>query len=246
MDRVLGRGRAMNIWGRRGLLTAIAICLVACAEREQWESQVGRKIAETLCPIQAECGCETDLLISECEATVTREIGRNERRAVENGLELDTMCLDEFTSRLSELGSCGEVVLADGPAETCAVYSGTAEEGEPCQFYDYFPPMTDCRPGLECKQNECRTRDGFEPPPPGAAIGEECGLGNACAEGSYCQREYDDPDSLGVCVEHTPIGQPCSLPYECPLYCEEGICQPLPMGLCHALEYWWLARDSLP
>ncbi len=227
------------------LLATVVIGAVACADREPRESLVGQQAADRLCPIQAECDCEEDLLIPECEATVTREIGRTEQRAIENGLVLDEACLGEFLARLTELGSCGPATPAEGPSLTCAVYSGTAEEGEPCEFYDLFPVMVNCRPGLECKQDICSTQDGFAPPPAGVPVGEECGFGNACAEGGHCQRDYDDIDSIGLCVENTAVGQPCSLPHECSFLCEEGTCQPLPTRLCLVLEHWQLVRDNL-
>ena len=118
-------------------LVAVIVCLAACSDRHQFDSEVGQRVAEHLCSIQHNCDCEQDRLIENCESTVEQEIARHERRAVERGLEFDTECFEAFLSRIDETASCVRLDDWFSPLG-CSVYSGTADVGDPCEHYEIY------------------------------------------------------------------------------------------------------------
>jgi len=210
-----------------GALALIAIaCLNACSDRERFESELGRKVAEHLCSIQADCDCDADRLIADCEAEVEREVGLNEREAISRGLVFDPDCLQLFLESIDELSSCGTSL--EGDATNCFVYFGSADVGDSCQIYELYPMMTDCRPGLDCRLGACRDLEN----PTILGVGEICsdtkgivpsGFLGECAEGLAC----DSLDTLR-CISYTPIPK-IEMGGECveSFSCEDGsYCRP--------------------
>jgi len=135
---------------RRALL--LLACSAACTDRTQPSSDLGRRFAQHLCAIQAECGCDEDLLIPNCEARVERELLESERRALAAGLELDEACVEETLEYIDALTSCDPSPVIPG----CPVYTARAEVGEACEVFDVVPWISDCRTGLSCIRGTCR------------------------------------------------------------------------------------------
>jgi len=235
-------------------LITLAVSLPACTERPTLDSDVGRQIADHLCPIQDGCDCDPDHLIPSCDTEVEREFARRERVALEHGLELDPTCLASFLDGIDSIAACERL---NGALPDCAVYVGDADVGDACTYYGFLPMMTDCRAGLDCNQGLCRDlvnptilhegercAESLDDPPSGA-------LGK-CAEGLQC----DFRDTL-TCVPRAPIpiipeGGTCDDSNVCTLgtYCRppEGIdyasdehpgtCSaPTPTGQPCSLEY---------
>lgn len=210
----------------------------ACAERIQLDSEVGGMLAEHLCPIQAECDCAEDLLIVDCEDEVEREVARSEQAVIDRGLKVDSECLEAFLHRIDALASCGPLREHLSEPLACFVYAGAAEVGDACRVYEVFPPMSDCRQGLRCRDGTC-----FDPYDiPILQEGETCwvpsstpnmqtGFLGECAEGLEC-------DWRGICnaVDPAPpmvaMGDECLYGSQCPL---EGYCRP-PSGADQATE----------
>jgi len=181
---------------------ALVACLSACTDRERFESELGQKVAEHLCSIQADCNCDADRLIANCEAEVEQEVGLNEREAIGRGLVFDPECLEVFLANIDALGSCARIT--EWRSELCAVYYGVADVGDPCGYYEFYPPMTDCRPGLDCRQGACRNLEN----PTILEIGEICsdtkggvpsGFLGECAEGLAC-----DSRDTRTCIPYSP------------------------------------------
>lgn len=137
------------------LALAVLVALApSCADRTHPYSERGRRLAEHLCAVQAACDCDEELLIPDCEAQVMREFLVTERRALDAGIELDETCFEEMLDYIDGFVSC--LPDSEGPGLPCRVYTGQADEGEPCQTYDYFPYMMGCRPDLHCDDGFCR------------------------------------------------------------------------------------------
>jgi len=210
-----------------GALALIAIaCLNACSDRERFESELGREVAEHLCSIQADCDCDADRLIPECDAEVEREVGRNESEAIRRGLVFDPECLEAFLENIDALGSCERVT--EWQSESCAVYHGAADVGDPCSYYEFYPPMTDCRPGLYCREGVCLNLQN----PTALEKGDICydpqgitpsGYLGQCIDGLAC-----DSRDTRTCIPYSPpstvtVGGECAEFY----LCERGTyCRP--------------------
>ncbi len=228
-------------------ISAVVAFLAACTDRVDVSSGVGRQVAERLCPIQSNCSCDEYFddhqEISRCEAEVEQEIGQHERQALDRGLVLSSDCLAVFLDEIDGSSACGS-----GPpwqTESCPVYSGTAEVGEPCQIYEFFPVMTDCRPGLACREGLCRNVES----PPILDEGEICsetqsilpsGFLGMCREGLIC-----DSNDTRRCITYVeppriPLGEECAAFFSCEgdSYCRpqegtSGISEEMP-GICSA------------
>jgi hypothetical protein len=137
------------------VLCSLAALASACTDRTQPSSAVGRRLAEHLCPIQATCGCDEELLIPSCEARVEREFIASEREALAAGLEFDESCVAPALEDIDSLATCDRPSL--GPS--CPVYTARAEVGEPCEIFDHVPWMTHCNAGLSCIQGKCKDLD---------------------------------------------------------------------------------------
>lgn len=133
-------------------LAFLAVLAPSCTDRTRPDSELGRRLAEHLCPVQAACSCEEEL-IPDCEARVVREFLATERRAIDAGLELDEACFEETLERIDTLAACGR--RAPDPGSSCPTYTAHAEVGEPCEIYDFVPWVTECRAGLYCNQGTC-------------------------------------------------------------------------------------------
>ncbi len=224
------------------LLAGVLLASCGCAVRDLPDLVVAPQVAEQICAVQSMCDCDQELLIPDCESTVEDDIGRREAQAIEAGFEFHQDCLDKILAQLPQLAECGSVGGGVPPAEFCPAYSGTAEVGAACFFYEFFPPMTNCRRGLECDSGICREPSAYVPKEP-IAIGETCQDDIPCEFGSHCRLDENDSDESGVCTENTPAGARCELVQECDYICEDGTCVPLPTGLCDFLETWSESRE---
>lgn len=267
------------------LVSALWLC--ACVRPPAHQSEIAEQVAERLCSTQNDCGCDPEVIIPSCAHEVEGEITRNERRALEAGLILDELCLETYLANLETLDTC-EATLS-WSVDDCSVYYGTAGVGDSCLFYELFPPMTNCRQGLECRLGECRDLDnlpilqegeicsddqgnvpsGFlgecaaglvcdsrdtrtcipAAPTQPIPLGGECPAFTDCELGTYCRppEGADDvsEENPGICTSPTPVGQPCTLVYECERFCEEGICQAPPPALCELLDDWAGSRELI-
>lgn len=202
-------------------LALLAALAPACTDRTQPSSDVGRRLAEHLCPIQATCGCDETLLIPSCEARVEQEFLASEREALAAGLEFDERCVAVTLAAIDGLATCERPSL--GPS--CPVYTAHAEVGEACEILDHVPLISHCRAGLSCIQGKCEDLDD----PHVLREGDVCvddDEGNdpgQCAEGLVC-----DGEGTGTCVPSpywppVPVGGVCNDP----LVCVEGTyCRP--------------------
>ncbi|MEX1366491.1 MAG: hypothetical protein AB1Z98_25430 [Nannocystaceae bacterium] len=271
----------------RPWMAVVAVGLGACHERPSLHSEVGERVAEALCTIQDTCGCETERLIPSCEREVEREIGRNERRAIDAGLVLDEHCLELFMENIAALGSCAPTI--EWSSAQCSVYHGDERAGESCTYYELYPLMTNCRQGLACRDGVCRdlgapatlqegevcsetpggvpsgllgecaeglvcdSQDTRTCVPqqvvPQVTEGDECSASYVCEPGTYCRPTNGATEvseqSPGICTRRTEPGQPCTLPYECERFCEQGRCQVPPPVLCEVLSGWAAAREII-
>jgi len=210
---------------RSALLLLSSFTILACTRAPTTHSELARQFAERLCPVQDSCDCDPAVLIPDCEQEVIGELTTNERRALDAGLMLDEACLEAFLFDLETLDSCEPNKLWS--SADCSVYYGTAEIGDPCRFYEFYPSMNDCRQGLVCRLGACRD---LENPLP-LELGELCsasqsvvptGFLGECISGLRC-------DSYGTqtCVVDDP--PPVSLGGECTFTrpCELGLlCRP--------------------
>jgi hypothetical protein len=198
------------------LLSSLAALASACTDRTQPSSEVGRRLAEHLCPIQATCGCDEELLIPSCEARVEREFIASEREALAAGLDFDESCVDFTLAAIDSLATCGRPSL--GPS--CPVYTAHAEVGEACEIIDHVPVISHCRAGLTCIQGKCKDLDN----PHLLYEGEVCSETQAnlptgdlgrCVEGLTC-----DSNDTRTCVPSlywppVPVGGVCTHPFIC-------------------------------
>lgn len=205
-----------------GVLSVLAALVPACTDRTQPSSDVGQRLAEHLCPIQAACGCDEELLIPSCEARVEQEFIASERQALAAGLEFDERCVDVTLAAIDSLATCGRPSL--GPS--CPVYTAHAEVGEACEILDHVPVISHCRAGLSCIQGKCKDLDN----PHLLYEGEVCtddDEGNdpgQCAEGLLC-----DSRGTHTCLPRAdwppaPTGSMCISPSHC---VEESYCRTL-------------------
>lgn len=134
-------------------LACLAVLAPSCTDRTPQHSELGRRLAEHLCPIQASCGCDEELLIPDCEARVAHELLLTERQALEAGLELDEACFEKVLEQIDTYAACDRP--APDPGGSCPVYTAHAEVGEPCKIYDFLPWVSECRAGLYCRQDTC-------------------------------------------------------------------------------------------
>ena len=234
------RARALRRASR--WLFAILACIGSCSARQQSGSEVGRQVAEHLCPVQRGCDCDERLLIEDCEATVEREIARHEHEAIESGLVFDAECLDAFLAHIDEIASCISIDQWSSPPspQECSVYSGTVEIGGPCTNYEFYPPMTDCQQGLVCQGGKCRNVN----EPEILQEGEPCQEGwvslGECAEGLACDTLDTDTCILYEPLPMFPIGHECRHSAECEpgSYCRpmDGVGDPSDQmpGVCTA------------
>ena len=200
------------------VLALLAVLAPSCTDRTRPDSELGRRLAEHLCSIQATCGCNEELIIPDCEARVVREFLATERRALEAGLELDEACFEKHIERLDTLAACGRP--PPDPGLLCPTYTAHAEVGEACEIYDFVPWVTECRAGLHCNQGTCRDLAN----PHLLYEGEICSetqadrpTGNLgeCAEGLDC-----DSEATRTCVPSPywppiPTGEVCDSPTLC-------------------------------
>lgn len=102
-----------------------------------------------------------------------------------------------------------------------------------------------CDDGLQCDSLDTRTCIPSSSNP--APLGGECTHIYECLDGNICRPQGDDPqpsdDRPGVCVERTPVGEPCTLVYECDHVCAAGRCQAPPPLLCDVLRDWLALRE---
>ena len=200
------------------------LCLLvlasACSDRTHAHSELGHEFALHFCPVHDQCGCEDEIIdtmpIPSCEARVEQEFLASERRVLAAGLELDRTCFEDVLDDIETFTACGY----PGGGPYCPVYTAHAEAGEPCEIYDYFPWMTECRAGLRCIQGFCRNIDD----PNILYEGEICsdtqadrptGWLGACAEDLNC-----DSEDTRTCVPDPywpPIstGDVCIAPFTC-------------------------------
>jgi hypothetical protein len=205
MDR---RRTPWNVDMRSAIAIAIAFLAVlapSCTDRVRPSSELGRRFAERLCPIQDTCGCEEELIIPDCEARVAREFLATERRALDAGLELDEACFEENLEHIDALAACTRP--APDPGGLCPVYTAHAEVGGACEIYDFLPWVSECRAGLYCDDGFCRDLinphllyegeicSGTQADRPTTDLGE-------CAEGLYC-----DSDETRTCLP-SPLWPP--------------------------------------
>ncbi len=243
------------------LLLALAS---ACADRTHAHSELGHEFALHFCPVHAQCGCEEDIPtpIPRCEARVEQEFLASERRALAAGLEFDRACFADVLDDIETFTTCERP--SGGP--DCPVYTMHAGEGEPCEIYDFFPLMTECRAGLRCIQGFCRNLID----PTILHEGEICsdtqadratGWLGRCADGFVCDSEY-----TRTCVPNpywppVPTGGVCDTPFICvdESYCladdPEGPTEERP-GVCtlktppgqpcdNLVECTWLCTDGI-
>ena len=199
------------------VLACLAVLAPSCTDRTRPQSDLGRRLAERLCPIQSTCECEEEL-IPDCEARVMREFLATEQRALDAGLELDEACFEEHLELIDTSAACTPPI--PDPGSYCPVYTAHAEVGEPCEIYDFFPWVSECRAGLQCHQGSCRDRvdphilheneicSETQASPPTGNLGE-------CAEGYYC-----DSDDTRTCLPSpywppVPTGEVCASPTPC-------------------------------
>jgi hypothetical protein len=221
----------------------------ACTDRTHPQSEIGQQLA--LRPIHDQCGCEQELLIPNCEARVEQEFLASERRALEAGLQLDPGCLADALDDVGRLEACDRTSL--GPL--CPVYTAHAAEGEPCEIYDFFPWVSECRAGLNCIQGFCRNLDD----PTILHEGEICsdtqsdrptGWLGECADDLNC-----DSEDTRTCVPDpnwplVPTGGVCVSPIACvdESYCHtddpEGPTEESP-GVCKLRTPEGLPCDNL-
>jgi len=122
-------------------------------------------------------------------------------------------------------------------SSSCSVYAGSAEVDEPCTYYELYPPMTDCRPGLTCREGACR--DLVDPRP--LHQGEICsetqsvvptGFLGQCTSGLRCDSSDTRACVPDASVPPVPPGGACSSFSGC----ESGsYCRP-PEGNDHVSE----------
>jgi len=207
-------------------VTLAAIASSACVEREQLGSELGRQFALRLCPAQADCGCEEDLLIPDCERQVERELAQTEQAALDRGFVPDHECMDTFLAEIERSATCERLQFELEPS--CPVYTRNAEVGEPCEHIGLLPLMMDCAAGLSCIDGICR--DVVDPPV--LSEGETCsdttgftptGYLGRCDEHLVC-----DSQDTRTCIPspywpELPLGGECSAT----AYCEHGsYCRP--------------------
>ncbi len=189
----------------------------ACTDRTGVSSEVGRQVAERLCPVQSNCSCGEHFddyqPFPRCEDELEHEIGQHEREALDHGLEFSAECLAMFLDDIDRFSACGSEIA--WRPEACPVYSGAADVGEACELFEFFPVMTNCRPGLVCRQGFCHNIDS----PPLLDEGEICsemqgnvpsGFLGMCREGLFC----DSRDTLR-CMPYIdspkePLGSECA------------------------------------
>jgi len=102
-----------------------------------------------------------------------------------------------------------------------------------------------CDEGLLCDSLYTRRCEPtmYDPAPPGG----ECTFPYECLDDYFCRPQGEDlepsEERPGVCVERTPLDEPCTLAYECEWYCNVGRCwQPQP-ALCYMLDSWSASRE---
>lgn len=211
----------------RTLLVLLA-CTAACSDRTEPHSELGRQLALHLCPIQADCGCDEELIIPDCEARVEREMLETEREALAAGLVLDEACFQDNTLPFIDgLITCDRPPIS--PGSLCPVYTAHADVGEPCEMIDYLPSMTQCRAGLNCIHGTCRDLAN----PHLLYEGEACadvGLHPSTGAPPECAGEalVCDRDGTGTCVPspywpQVPTGGQCTTPFSC---VDESYCRP--------------------
>jgi hypothetical protein len=198
------------------LLPLLLACASACTDRTHPHSELGHQLALHLCPVHDQCGCEEELLIPNCEVRVEQEFLATERRALDAGLELDSACFADVLDDVGRLEACDRTFL--GPL--CPVYTAHADEGEPCEIYDAFPWMSECRANLSCIRGFCRNL--YDPTI--LDEGDICsdtqsdratGYLGECADGFLC-----DSEDTRSCVPDphwplVPTGGVCTSPIAC-------------------------------
>lgn len=208
---------------RRRCIRVAVLCsfLTACTDRTFVSSDLGRELAERLCPIQDTCDCEMELLISNCETRIERDVAMGEARSRERGLTLNKECTRSFLNFVESLGACDASYDHDIDPY-CAAYTGSRDIGESCMVYGWFPLMSDCRRDLTCVEGTCWNLgnpllEGEICAEPGATIPSSM-LGR-CSEGLEC-----DVQDSRTCISippapppppKTPIGEACVRRSEC-------------------------------
>ncbi len=134
-------------------LAFLAVLAPSCTDRARPDSEMGSRLAEHVCSIQANCGCDEELIIPDCDMRVVREFLAMERRALDAGLELDETCFEKNLEFIDSLAGCGRP--PPDPGSSCPAYTAHAEVGEACKIYDFVPWVTECRAGLYCIQDTC-------------------------------------------------------------------------------------------
>jgi hypothetical protein len=200
------------------VLLVLLACTAACSGRTEPHSDLGRQLAEHLCPIQADCGCEEELIIPDCEARVEREMLATEREALAAGLVLDEACFEDHIEHIDRVAACGRPDVALG--SICPVYTAHAGVGEQCEIFDFLPWVSQCRAGLYCIQGTCRDLAN----PYLLYEGEVCadvglhpstGAPPECAEGLICDGEDTRTCVPSPYLPPVPTGGQCTTPLSC-------------------------------
>lgn len=205
---------------------ALLLGIASCSDRTRTNIEAGREFALRLCAAQNECNCAEDLLIPNCEDRVEREFTENAHKALSAGLVYNSACMEDLLERIDMFATCETDYPHFGPL--CPVYGADDDVGEPCQIFDVFPAMYNCRFGLSCVDGLCAEPDDQPKLPQGAICSEDQSIsptGNLgeCDEGLRC-----DSVDTRTCVPITLIPQ-APLGGECTEYSrcvDDNICRP--------------------
>lgn len=199
-----------------------------------------------VCGALFDCGCAPGTLFGATEEQCTQDLAELFNIKHGEGLQWDQACADRMLLRIADQCAPGADAVPQCALDHCALFQGTAPEGEFCDSFDTYWGVVSstCAPDLRCASSTCVPECGPTGGQPctaevasSCADGFECDggtcsprgeLGDSCAS-VLCRSDLDCVDDL--CAEPPPPGSPCTAFYDCASSsCVDGVCGPMPAG----------------
>ncbi|HWB77456.1 MAG TPA: hypothetical protein VG755_20960 [Nannocystaceae bacterium] len=182
------------------------LLLAACGDGSDHppvaEDDLPEAIADVICDLQQQCGCESMIPAEECRPTAAQLFEMFFAPAMEAGLTYDADCGGDGVGLYRDIG-CGEIedAVDENACRPCKLYFGGKAVGAACMQVAMVG-YDDCAQGLLCDGEVCVD------PCDRAAEGEAC-LGRSCANDLTCVVMNDGTEQTSACVRPAKLGESC-------------------------------------